>query len=280
MNRRSHTRLFCICAAALFALPGCGTSRVPHSGLAVGVDAACGGAVWREQHALSAGVTISRKDLPDLHGTMLYEVRGNRLLIQFPAQGGGLASCGFDGHTLWIKGPIDSDYAEWPVILQWVAWVAVPYRLTGPSLRVREVRPITVAGATYRVAELDLPAYGRGICALFVEQGALRPSGVVPLRPGGIAPDAMPSDYAFAYEAFDVCDDVLVPTRWAVWPWDARGGVSAGGPIASISLRKLRFVYPDPDIFDAPGGEATNPAAHDEGRAGPAHLEEVSGGTP
>jgi hypothetical protein len=279
MNRRSHTRLLCICAAALFLLPGCGTTRPPRSELAVRVDSACGGAHWREQHALSAGVTISRQGRPDLHGTMFYDIRGNRLLIQFPAQGGGLTSCGFDGQTLWVKGPIDSDYVEWSAILQWVTWVAVPYRLTGPSLRVREVRPITVAGATYRVAELDLAADGRGVCALFVEQGALCPRGVVPVRPDGVAPDAMPSAYAFVYEVFDNCDEVLVPTRWSIWTWDAREGVTADGPIASISLSGLRFVYPDPEIFNAPDGEVTNPAAHAKSRARRGQLE-VSSDTP
>ena len=279
MTRWSRTRLACVPAALLWLL-GCTATKAPPSALAAEVDAACGGAAWRDRHALSADVTVSRKGCRDMRGRLLYDIGFNRLVVEFPAPGGGVASCGFDGHSVWVDCPSDSGCADWPAILQWAAWVSVPYRLTDPSIRVREVQPISVAGATYRVAELRRPAVGRGVCALYVDQSDFRPRGAVPVCPAGAAPDDIPGGYGFAYEEFGVCDNVPVPMRWSVWPWQARTGISAAGPVASISLENPRFVYPDPTLFDAPRNGSTKPPAGTVSPARPRHLEEASLGNP
>jgi hypothetical protein len=211
---------------------------------------------------------------------MFYDIRGNRLLVRFPSKSGGQASCGFDGRGLWVDCPFDSDCGDWPMVLQWAACVALPYRLTEPSLRVREVRPISVAGATYRVAELERTADGPGVCALYVERGGLRPRAAVPVCPAGLAHGAVPEAFGFAYDEFSICGDVTVPTRWSIRRWDARDGLSAAGPVASITLHHPCFVYPDPALFDAPRGESTKqfPNAMTPGRS--RHLEEASRGAP
>lgn len=267
-------------SVTLVAMLGCASTKAPPNALAAEVDAASGGAAWRSRHALAANITVSRPGRPDLHGRMLYETRDNRLVLQFQAQGGGFASGGLDSRSLWLDCPLDADYADWPRILQWASWVAVPYRLTDPSLRARTMQPVSIGGTAYGIVELERPADGRGRCALYVEPGDFRLRGVVPIRPTGLAPAEMPAAYAFAYEAFDFCDDVLVPARWSVWPWDAGGGVSPAGPVASITLQDLRFVDADPSLFDPPTGDATKRLPRPVSPVSRMQFEEVSNDTP
>jgi len=276
MNRTFCTRFACV--PVLFTLVSCtSSSSAPRCGLAAEVDAACGGPAWRGRHALEADITVRRAGRPDLHGVMFYDIRRDRVVVRFPAKGGGLASCGFDGHALWIDCPFDSEYGDWPTVLQWATWIAVPYRLIEPSLRVREVQPIFVAGTTYRVAELERPAQGWGMCAIYIERGGLCPRGAVPVCPAGVAPGTYPKTFGFTYDEFSVCDDVLVPTRWSVWPWEPRTGLSTAGPVASITLADPRFVEPDPVLFDAPrdGSTRRTPEPALSGRQ--THLEEAGG---
>lgn len=280
MKRFSCASSVCLQVVAMAALCGCGPSKPPPStGLTADVDAACGGPAWRGRRALSADITVSRQARPDLHGQMLYDIPGNRLVLQFPVQGGGLASCGLDSQSMWLDCPFDINYAGWPHVLQWANWVAVPYRLTDTSIRAREVQPVSVAGESYRTVEIERPADGPGVCVLYVTPGALRPRGAVPECPAGVHCDSVPGAYAFAYLSYDLCDDVVVPTRWSVWTWDAQSGVSAAGPVASISLQNLRFVDPDPSLFDVPVGEEIRRLPRAQTPTDETYVAEASHGT-
>ncbi|HEY2586200.1 MAG TPA: hypothetical protein VGI81_10595, partial [Tepidisphaeraceae bacterium] len=167
MHPRPVLRFARISAALLLALAGCASLPSPRDNLIAEVDAACGGPAWRCRNALRGEVTVRRAGRPDLNGVMTYDVRGNRLVLEFPAAAGCLTSFGFDGHGVWIDCPSTFDGADWPAVLQWASWVAVPYRLTDPSIRAREVQPTRLAGVTCRVAELERPADGPGACALY-----------------------------------------------------------------------------------------------------------------
>ena len=259
MKQRAFARSGCI-AIAILGLIGCASSPTPRHGLAADVDASCGGPAWRDRYGLTADLTVRRAGHPDLRGVMFYDVRGNRLMLRFPAKSGGVVSCGFDGHTLWIDG-FDPEYGDWPTLLQWASWVAVPYRLTEPSLLVRETQPIGVDGATYRVAELQRPSQGSGLCALYIEQDNLRPRGAIPLRQTGIAPDVSGHAFGFAYDELGAYENVLIPIKWSVWPWDPRVGLSPAGPVASITLHSPRFVVPDPDLFEPPRHDSIRASA-------------------
>lgn len=255
-RRRLLTNLVSIAAtAAVFVLVGCHASPVSHGRLPAAVDEACGGSAWRHHFALAADVTVHRSgraDPPDLRGALLYDTRENRLVVRFATPYGGEASCGFDGHTLWVDDPGNAGSGDWPTALQWLTWVAVPYRLTEPVLRVREVEPVSIARARFRVAEIQLPADGPVICALFVDPDTLQLRGGIPVRPAGLAPDTVSTAYAFAYEQFAFCEDVTLPTRWSVWTWDARAGIGTRGPVASVTLDNPHFVEPDPARFAPP----------------------------
>jgi hypothetical protein len=237
----------------MMALCDCGPTQAPAAGLSADVDAACGGPSWRRRHALAADITVRRAGRADIDGQLLYDIRGNRLVIQLPIRDGeGLASFGVDANRLWRDGPLDLDYADWTNALQWAAWVAVPYHLTEPTLRVHELQPISVVGARYRVAEIERPAEGPGLCILYVSPDVLHPRGAVPVCAACNGTGQMASVYALKYERFELCDDVTVPSRWSVWPWDAHSGVSEAGPIASVELQNLRFVDADPSLFESP----------------------------
>lgn len=251
MIRSSFAILSCALVATL-SIAGCAWAPSHRGSLADEVDASCGGPAWRDRHALAASLTVHRVDRPDVRGRMFYDVRGNRLTLQFPSASGGLISCGFDGQSLWIDSPPDADCGDWPTMLQWASWVAVPYRLTEPELRVREMQTVAIAGITYRVAELERPGRDNGSCALFVDRATLTPRGGVPLRPAGCGSGICPPTFGFAYDEFYDRENILIPTRWSVWSWDPRTGISPAGPNASIVLDNPQFVEPDPSIFESP----------------------------
>ena len=240
-------------------LLGCATPAVPRERLAADIDAACGGPAWRQRQALAADVTIRREGAPDLRGSLLYDTRRDRLVIDFLGPRGGLASFGFDGSTLWADGPDHTGFDDWLKILQWARWVAVPYRLTDRAFRVREVQPLYLAGGSYRVAEIQRPADGPALCALFIDSGTLRPRGAVPVFAANVPRDTVSPAYGLAYEQFSLCQNVWVPTRWSVWDWNALAGIGTHGPVARVILDHPRFVEPDPAQFTPPRSETALP---------------------
>jgi hypothetical protein len=245
-------------AAALLTLVGCQTATPTYKNLAADVDAACGGPEWRSRHALEAEVVIERANHPDMKGLMTYDVRENRLALQFPTSSG-FASFGFDGHCMWIDCPSDFACSDWPTLLQWTSWVAVPYRLTDPTLRIREVKPVTMGSASYRVAEINRPAEGPGSCVLCIESVDLRPRIVRPMFTAGMTRESEEGLFAFTYEQFSRCDSVPIPTKWTIRRWNARSEVTTTAPIASITLRRLRFVEVNSLVFAAPSDESEGP---------------------
>lgn len=263
-----HRVVSLVCLAVLLPLGGCASSAPRQSALAADVDAACGGAAWRARRALAADLTVRRRDgAPDLHGTLLYDTRDYRLVVQFSAPHGGLTSCGFDGHSIWVDAPGGLIFDGWPSDLQWAAVVAVPYRLTQSTLSVREVQALSVTGTRYRVAEVGRPADGPGLSALLVDANTLLPSGCMPVRAAGFSADAFPPSYGFVYAQFARCQDVTLPTCWCIRAWNARTGISAAAPIASVILKNPRFVDPDPLMFDPPTLQSTEPVPGQATRA-------------
>jgi hypothetical protein len=275
MSRHFGAKLASVSAAGLFMLFGCATPAVPRGRLAADIDAAFGGAAWRQRQALAAEVTIRREGHPDLRGSLLYDTRRDRLVIEFLSSRGGLTSFGFDGSTLWADGPDASRFDDWVKILQWARWVAVPYRLTDSAFRVREVQPLFLAWGSYRVAEIQRPADGPALCALFIDSGTLRPRGAVPVLPAGLPIDAVAPAYGLAYERFSVCQDICVPTRWSVWDWNASTGLGTHGPVATLTLENLRFVEPDPVQFTPPRTESASPFSSAPTESRRMHVEEM-----
>jgi hypothetical protein len=276
MSRHRSATLAFVSAAGLFVLLGCAPPAAPGRRLAADIDAACGGPAWRQRQALAADVTIRREGHPDLRGLLLYDTRRDRLVIEFLGPRGGLTSFGFDGSTLWADGPDASGFDDWVRILQWARWVAVPYRLTDSAFRMRELQPLFMARGSYRVAEIQRPADGPVLCALFIDPGTLRPRGAVPVPPADLPTDAIAPAYGLAYEQFSLCQDVSVPTRWSVWDWNARTGVGMHGPVATVMLDHPRFVEPDPAQFTPPRPESAllSPSGRTETRC--IHVEEVA----
>lgn len=232
MSGHLNAKLAFVSAAGIFMFLGCAAPAAPRGRLAADIDAACGGAGWRQRHALAADVTIRREGHADLRALLLYDTQRDRLVTEFLGPRGGLTSFGFDGSTLWADGPDASGFDDWVKILQWARWVAVPYRLTNSAFRVRELHPLLLAGESYRVAEIQRPADGPALCALFIDPGTLRPRGAVPVSPADLPIDAIAPAYGLAYEQFSLCGDVSVPTRWSVWDWNARTGIGRHGPVA------------------------------------------------
>ena len=251
-------KLACVHAGAAVALAGCAASTPTHDNLMTEVDTACGGPQWRHQHALQAEVTIRRAGQSDWNGLMTYDVRGNRLTLTFPASSDSHASFGFDGSGLWIDCPSNFECREWPTLLQWASWVAVPYRLTDPDLRVREVEPVSIDGVSYRVAELERPSQGRGVCALYVEPHTLRPRIARPVCPPEMTSHEASALFAFTYDQFSTCGLVQVPTKWSIWGLNARQGQSTTAPVASVTLQRLHFVDIDPLVFEPPLDESAD----------------------
>lgn len=251
MSRRPLLYLVRLPVSGLLLLVvGCISNATPRKGLEQEVDAACGGPAWRTRYALAADLVVQHNDgTPDVHATVLYDTRNNRLVMQFPVLHGGVSRCGFDGQSLWLDSPDGTAPAGWPADLQWTAYVAVPYRLTAPTLHVREAQPVSIAGEPYRVAELQRPAEGPGACALYIDPGTLRPRGGVPVCTAGKGETPA---YAFAYDGFDRLEDVVLPTHWSVWNWDPITGVQSSGPVATVTLDNPRFVEPAPSLFLPP----------------------------
>jgi hypothetical protein len=276
MSCQLSAKLAFVSATGLFMLLGCATPAVSRGRLAADIDAACGGPAWRQRQALAADVTIRREGHPDLRGLLLYDTRRDRQVIAFLGSRGGLTSFGFDGSTLWADGPDDSGFDDWVKILQWARSVAVPYRLTDSAFRVREVQPLLLAGGSYRVAEIQRPADGPALCALFIDPGTLRPRGAVPVLSADLPTDTVAPAYGLAYEEFSLCQDVSVPTRWSVWDWNPRTGIGTHGPVATVMLDHPRFVEPDPAQFTPPRPESALrfPGAPTETRR--MHVEEVA----
>ena len=261
-------------------LLGCAPPAVSGGRLAADIDAACGGAAWRHRQALAADVMIRRDGHADLRGSVLYDTRRDRLVIEFLGPRGGLTSYGFDGSTLWADGPDDSRFDDWIKLLQWARWVAVPYRLTDRAFRVREVQPLVVAGGSYRVAEIQRPDDGPALCALFIDSGTLRPRGAVPVSPAELPTDTIAPAYGLAYEQFSICGDVSVPTRWSVWDWNARTGIGTHGPVATVMLDHSRFVEPDPAQFSPPRRESALPCPSGRTETRRMRVEEVARANP
>ena len=277
MNRATSAS-FALASAAFLALTGCTSSQPKLHGLAADVDAACGGPAWRQHTALQVDITVRRKGQPDLTGVLFYDVHGHRVVLEFPASGGGLALFGFDGKSLWIDSTAQLEYGQWPALVQWATCVGVPYRLTDPALRVREMSPVSVGGTTYRVAEIQQHGSESGACALYVGQHEMLPRGAVPISSAGIAKRGALKMFAFAYDNFVPLEGARVPIRWSVWQWDAQG-VSEIGPVASIALNRPQFVHPHWEIFDAPGAESLRPT-YDEQIAVARANREVARGEP
>ena len=257
---------------------GCATPAAPRDRLAADIDSACGGPVWRRHQALAANVTIRQEGHPALRGSLLYDTCGDRLEIEFLSPRGGLTSVGFDGSTLWADGPDASEFCEWVRIVQWARWVAVPYRLTDSAVRVREVRPLFLGRESYRVAEIQRPADGPVLCVLFVDPRTLRPRGAVPELPADLPTGAVAPAYGLVYEQFSICEDILVPTSWSVWDWNARTGIDTHDPVATVKLDHLRFVKPDPAQFTPPRSEFTVTLPSAPAETHRAHVDEVAHG--
>lgn len=257
MSRHPSSIIPFVPAAGVLMLLGCAPPAAPRGRLAIDIDSACGGPAWRQRQALAADVMIRREGHPALRGSLLYDTCRDRLVIEFLSPRGGLTSVGFNGSTLWADGPESSGFYEWAKILQWVRWVAVPYRLTDSAYRVREVQPLFLASERYRVVEIQRPADGPVLCALFIDRGTLRPRGAVPVLPADLPADTVASAYGLAYEQFSVCQDISVPTRWSVWEWNAHTGIATENPVATVKLDQLRFVKPDPAQFTPPRSEFT-----------------------
>lgn len=280
MSSRVGVTLPFVSAAGLCMIFGCSPAPVPGGRLAGDIDAACGGPAWRQRQALAADMTIHREGHRDLRGFLLYDTRSDRLVIEFLGPHGGLTSFGFDGSTLWADGPDASEFNDWAKILQWARWVAVPYRLTESAFRVREVQTLFLAGRSYRVAEIQRPADGPALCALFVDPATLRPRGAIPVSPANLPADTVAPAYGLAYEEFSLCQDVSVATRWSVWDWTARTGIGAHGPVATVVLDQPRFVEPDPLQFTPPRRESDLRSSNRQPETRRMHVEEVARANP
>lgn len=257
MSRRPSSILPFIPTAGLFMLLGCATPAAPRGRLADDIDSACGGPAWRQCHVLAADVMIRREGHADVRGSLLYDTCRDQLVIEFLSRRGGLTCVGFDGSTLWADGQDASRFCEWAEILQWVRWVSVPFRLTDRAYRIREAEPLSMAGKSYRVAEIQRPADGPILCALFIDQSTLRPRGAVPVLPVDLPADTVAGAYGIAYEQFSVCQKVSVPARWSVWDWNAHTGIATHDPVATVNLDHLRFIKPVPARFTPPRPEST-----------------------
>ena len=222
-------------------LTGCGTIAP----LARDVDKAAGGPIWHDAGGLICKITVTPSEGPAFYGQLVYRVATRRFVIQ-RLHNGALEQVGYGDGRLWTRAVPPDDISAWTEMVIFGSYVAVPFELADPSAKIRELHPMTLGGQTFRIGVVDRADKGKW--AIFVGQPDNIPRALVPLaaRPvlGGnyTGMDSVPkaTGYAVAYEKVVSVEGVSLPSRWTVWNWDSREGVSKT-PAAVVELSNPSF---------------------------------------
>lgn len=221
------------------------------------IDAACGGPQWREKGGMNATITVVSAHAPVFTGTLLYQASTRRMVIQRLTDGV-LEQAGYSDGQIWTRQiPSDSTGAWTPAML-YASYLPAVFELRDSQTVVRELAPMTLNGVKYRVGLITRPSLsvGRVKWAVCLDRDDTVPKAIIPLAPpqapaGNSRASSVPSltrGFAVTYEEFSNVESVLVPTRWTVWNWDSRHGVT-GAPVATVSLTFAAFGNPDPSGF-------------------------------
>ena len=223
--------------ACCVAIGGCASG----SPMGREIDYASGGAIWRDKGGVICKIKVTPADATPFSAQLIYHVPTHKLVIQ-RLHDGALEQVGYGDGRLWMRAVPPDDVANWTLMVIFGSYLAVPFDLSDPAVSVRELQPIRVANHVYRIGLVHRPSES-GKWAVFIGADDRIPRALVPLAPkpsdkGNYkGKDAVPltRGYAVVYEKVVTVESVSLPSRWSVWNWDSRDGVT-GGPIATVEL--------------------------------------------
>lgn len=218
------------------------------------IDNAAGGPLWRDKNGLHAKITVVPTGGTPFAGTLLYQASSHRMVVQRLIDGA-LEQVGYSDQRVWTRGVPTDHWQAWAQAMLFASYLPAPFDLRDPDVQVREVYPMRLGNETYRVGLITKTAEGVK-WAICIHQADRSPAALIPLegeavRKGNyLGPDAIPviKGYAVRYEEVSYFEGVALPTRWLVWNWDSRRGVT-GNPIAAVAISEASFGDMDPSGF-------------------------------
>lgn len=153
----------------------------------------------------------------------------------------------WDGHHAWVSPPTAPVPKPRPLLHIWPLLVTLPLKITSPQARLSDPAPATMAGSSYLVTELTLPA--EDPLTLYLDPDSRRIHHIA--LSARLANEIHPSfdkPVAISFYNFQSIEGVQFPETWRLWSWTRHDGIN-GGPLAEIRVYNLEFLTPKPDAF-------------------------------
>ena len=218
------------------------------------IDDSGGGASWRDKRGLHARITVIPAGGNAFSGILLYQASSRRLVVQRLIDGA-LEQVGYTDKRVWTRNvPVDH-WQAWTQAMLFASYLPAPFDLLDRDVSVRELAPMRLGNQTYRVGLITRISEDAR-WAICIHQADRSPAALIPLANKSARP-LNPQDeqsvplikgYAVRYMELSFIEGVAIPTRWLVWNWDSRHGVT-GSPIAAVVISEPSFGEPDPSGF-------------------------------
>ena len=240
----------CLLLIGCAGMVGC----APASPFAVEIDSAGGGPSWRDKRGLHAKITIIPAGGNAFSGILLYQASSRRMVVQRLIDGA-LEQVGYTDKRVWTRNvPVDH-WQAWTQAMLFASYLPAPFDLLDPDVRVREIAPMRLGSETYRVGLITRISEDVR-WAICINQADRSPAALIPLASKSARSfdyfdeKSVPiiKGYAVRYMEISFIEGVAIPTRWLVWNWDSRHGVT-GSPIAAVIISEPSFGEPDPSGF-------------------------------
>ena len=232
--------------ATCTAVSGCaGPSQI-----ALDADEASNGDLWRQKGGLTAEITVTPAEGEAFRGNLLHDATTRRTVIQ-QLTNGALEEVGYTDQRVWTRYVPVQESSTWTQAMLFACFLSAPFELRGPGTTVRELYPMRMGAASYRVGLITRPS-DDGKWAVCLNQSDRHVRAFIPLarkarQTGNYRGEAaipLIKGYAVVYDEISKVEGVALPTRWLVWNWDSRRGVT-GGPVAVVTLTAPKFNNPD-----------------------------------
>jgi len=245
---------------SLLLLPAACAAPAPRAELPLpeAVEAAHGGSLYGRD-ALEVDLALVFGGAERFRGRMLFEPSSGRARIEL--ENGALAV--FDGARAWVAPDLEAFPRARFHLLTWSYFLAAPWKLGDPGVRLDAARPSTLEGEPTRSARMT---FGEGVgdspddwYVVYVDPSTHELRGLAYIVTYGTGvEEAEREPHVALYRSFQEVDGLRMPERIEIWNWSEEEGV-VGEVLGSATFLEPRLVEPTAGVFEAPGGAVEDP---------------------
>lgn len=258
------TRYACLGAVVTIAamLVGCGGAQPSHSnGFAGPIEEAHNAGAYRAKRVLRYDIEVVFGGKTLVAGTTLFDVASEKVRID-TVDGTTMV---WDGAEAYVA-PADAKVAGPPArfhLRTWTYFLALPFKLNDPGSNLTPTEAPLASEPAVAAGKLT---FGSGVgdapddwYVIFPDAETSRVEAaayIVTYSKSAAEAQAKPS--IILYDGYTRVDGVWLSTDWTFHYWDPAKGI-VGEPKGAATIRNIKFVTVDADVFERPLGSRVDP---------------------